>query len=60
MSNFTQSELNSIREIASGHQMMASKFNTYASQCQDPQIKQMFTNASKQAMQAANNLIQMI
>ncbi len=60
MANFTQSELNSIREIVTGHQTMASKLSTYANQCQDQQIKQMFSQAAQQAQQSAQNLIQML
>ncbi len=60
MVNLNQSELCSIREVATGHQMMSAKFKAYAAQCQDAQLKQMFQNASMQAQQAAQNLIQML
>lgn len=55
-----QMELNSIREIVSGHQTNAAKLSTYANQCKDQQIKQMFQNASMQAEQSAQKLIQML
>lgn len=60
MANLSQSEVNSIREVVTGHQTMCAKIGSYASQCQDPQIKQMFTNASQQAGQAAQKLLQML
>lgn len=55
-----QSELNWIREVVSCHNMSASKLNAYASQVQDPQLQSMFSNASRQAKQAAQNLLQML
>jgi len=60
MMGIKQSELNWIRESVSGHQMVACKLNGYANQVQDPQLKQMFTKASNDAKQAAQNLIQML
>ncbi|MDR3239505.1 MAG: spore coat protein [Clostridiales bacterium] len=60
MANFSQSELNSIREVVSSHQTMSSKLSTYASQCQDPNIKQMFNQAGQDAQKSAQNLIQML
>ena len=60
MQGLKQSELNWIREVVSSHQTIASKLSTYADQVQDPQIKQMFTQASTKAKQSANNLIQML
>ena len=60
MQDLKQSELNWIREAVSAHNMTASKLNTYANQVQDPQIKQMFSKASTEAKQAAQNLLQML
>jgi phosphoribosylcarboxyaminoimidazole (NCAIR) mutase len=60
MQNLKQSELNWIREVVSAHNMTASKLNSYAGQVQDPQIKQMFSTASTQAKQSAQNLLQML
>lgn len=60
MTNLTHSELNSIRELVSSHQVVACKLSEYASQVEDQQIKQMFTQASTQAKQGAQNLIQML
>ena len=60
MPGLKQSELNWIREVVSGHNTTASKLADYAEQVQDPQIKQMFSQASTKAKQAANQLIQML
>jgi spore coat protein CotF len=60
MQGLKQSELNWIREVVSCHQTVASKLSTYADQVNDPQIKQMFTQASTKARQSAQNLIQML
>ncbi|MCL2215896.1 MAG: hypothetical protein FWB91_02625 [Defluviitaleaceae bacterium] len=60
MQGLKQSELNWIREVVSGHNMTSCKLNTYAGQVQDPQLKQMFTKASGDAKQAAQNLLQML
>ena len=60
MAKMNQMELNSIREVALCHQMAASKLTGYAAQCQDPQIKQMFSQAAGEAKKSAQNLIQML
>ena len=60
MTNLKQSELNSIREVASGHQTVANKLSSYAEQVNDPNIRQMFTQASDKARQSAQSLIQML
>jgi spore coat protein CotF len=55
-----QSELNWIREVVTGHQVSSSKLSAYAEQVQDPQLKTMFSNASTEAKQSAQKLVQMI
>jgi len=60
MTGLKLSELNSIREVVSAHLTTANKLSTYAEQVQDTQLKQMFTQASTQAKQSAQNLIQML
>ncbi|WP_042683226.1 hypothetical protein [Anaerosalibacter massiliensis] len=57
LGNINQQELQSIREIASSHQTMATKFDFYSNQCQDQQIKQMFKQSSQDAKTTATNLI---
>ena len=60
MPGLSHSELNSIREVVTCHQTTASKLHEYANQCQDPNIKQMFTKAAQDASKNAQNLIQML
>ena len=60
MANLSQQELNSIREVVSGHQTVASKLCTYAGQVQDPTLKQMFEQGSQDARKNAMDLINMI
>lgn len=57
LSNVTQQELNSVKEIAYGHITMSSKFSMYANQVQDPQLKQMLQQSSTDAKTTATNLI---
>ena len=57
LQSVTQPELQSIREIASDHFVMSSKFDFYSNQCQDPQIKQLFKQSSTDAQTTANNLV---
>ena len=58
--NLSHTELNSIRELVISHQGMSCKLSAYAQQCQDAQLKQMFSTASSQAQQAAQKLMQML
>ena len=60
MPGLKQSELNWIREVVPGHQTMAGKLTAYANQVQDPELKQMFSQAATKATQSANNLLQML
>lgn len=60
MPNLSHSELNSIREVVTCHLTTASKLNSFSEACEDQQIKQMLGQASQQARQSAQNLIQML
>lgn len=60
MSQLNQMEANSIREIVEAHQTTAAKLNTYAQQCQDAQVKQMFEQAAQDAQQSCQKLTQML
>lgn len=57
LGNINQMELQYLREIIGAHQTMATKFDFYANQCQDPQIKQLFKQSSQDAQTTATNLI---
>ena len=56
LNKVNQMELQSIRHIASSHQLMQNKLNEYANQCQDQQIKQMFKQGAQSAGTTAQNL----
>lgn len=60
MSNFTQVELNSIRECVSEHITLSSKFLAYSTKASDTEIKQLFKNASTEADKSANKLTNML
>lgn len=60
MTQLNQMEVNSIREIVEAHQTTAAKLSDYSQQCQDAKIKQMFEQASKEAQQSCQKLIQML
>ncbi|OLS03063.1 hypothetical protein [Tissierella creatinophila] len=57
LSNLTQQELNSVKEIAGAHVTMSCKFDAYSNQVQDPQFKQLFKQSSTDAKTTATNLI---
>lgn len=57
MGNINQMELQSLREIIGAHQTMATKFDFYSNQCQDPNIKSLFKQSSQDASTTANSLI---
>lgn len=58
LSQLNELELQNLREIIGGHQTMISKFNHYAENCKDPQIKQMFSQSAREAQTTVQNLIQ--
>ncbi len=57
LGNINQMELSHLKEIVSLHQSMAVKYNTFANQCQDPQLKQLFQQSAQDAQTTASNLI---
>jgi len=57
LSNITQQELNSVKEIAASHVSMSKKMEQYSNQVQDAQFKQMFQQSSTDAQTTATNLI---
>ncbi len=60
MSNISQKELSSINDIVARHQIIASKLCDYSNNCTDPEIKEMFKNASMEANQGVQNLVNML
>lgn len=57
MSNLNQNELQNLRHIIGMQGTCYEKLNTYASQCVDPQIKQMFTKSAQDALNTKAKLI---
>lgn len=49
MTQLTQMELENLRELIGAHDTAAHKLETYAQQCQNPQVKQMFLQSAKSA-----------
>jgi len=60
MTMLSHMDLNAIRESVTAHQTGAAKLASYAETCTDPQVKQMFQQASQDSKQAAEQLIQML
>ncbi len=57
MPHLNQLELQNLRELIGSHQMMVSKLNTYAQQCQDPQVKQLFEQSAQSAQTTTQKLM---
>ena len=56
MSELSQVELQNLRHLIGAHDTSYQKLNTYASQCVDPQIKQMFTKAAQDSLNTKQKL----
>ena len=57
MENLTQIELQNIKKIIQAHEISYQKFNTYAMQAVDPQIKQIFTKSAQDAINTKQKLM---
>jgi hypothetical protein len=57
MSNLSQVELQNLRHLIGAHDTTYQKLNTYASQCVDPQIKQMFNKSAQDALNTKQQLM---
>ncbi len=55
--NLTQMELQNLRHLIGGHATTEKKLRFYASQCQDPQIRQMFEQSAQSAADTRNKLM---
>ena len=56
MAELNQVELQNLRHLIGAHDTAHQKLNTYANQCVDPQIKQMFTKAAGEALNTKQKL----
>ena len=57
MPNLNQVELQNLRHLIGSHDTSYQKLNTYAAQCVDPQIKQMFSKSAQDALNTKQKLI---
>lgn len=57
MVNLTQVELQNLRHLIGTQDTSYQKLNTYAAQCVDPQIKQIFTKAAQDALNTKQKLL---
>lgn len=57
MANLNQVELQNLRHLIGGQETAYQKLNTYASQCVDPQIKQLFNQSAQDALKTKNQLM---
>ena len=60
MSNFTQMELNSIRECVTSGLTTSSKLSSYANKACDTELKELFKSSSTKAEESAKKLIQLL
>ena len=57
MADLTQVELQNLRHLIGAQDTSYQKLNTYAAQCVDPQIKQMFTKSAQDALNTKQKLL---
>ena len=57
MSEINQVELQNLRHLISTQDTSYQKLSSYASQCVDPQIKQMFTKAAQDTLNIKQKLL---
>jgi spore coat protein CotF len=55
--NINQMELQSLRHLIGSHETSEKKLNFYASQAQDPQVRQMFQQSAQSASQTRQKLL---
>ncbi len=57
MAQLNQQELQNLRHLIGSHETSYQKLNTYAQQCTDPQIKQMFQQSAQDAQNTKQKLM---
>ena len=57
MANLSQVELQNLRHLIGAHDTSYQKLNSYAAQCVDPQIKQIFTKSAQDALNTKQKLM---
>ncbi len=58
--NINQQDLENLRHLIGAHETGANKLETYAQQCSDPEIKQMFQQSANSARQTKQKLLQFL
>lgn len=53
----SQQELQNLRHLIYSHETAADKFQSYAEQCHDRQLKQWFLKAAQDAVETKNKLV---
>jgi hypothetical protein len=57
MTNITQMELNTIKELVANEDVNAKKFQLYAQNCQDSQLQSLFNQEAQQAFSNTKTLM---
>ncbi len=57
MANLSQVELQNLRHLIGAHDTTYQKLNSYASNCVDPQVKQLFTKSAQDALTTKQKLL---
>lgn len=57
MANLSQIELQNLRHLIGAHDTSYQKLNSYASNCVDPQVKQLFTKSAQDALTTKQKLL---
>lgn len=57
MSNLNQAELQNLKKLINIQDNAYQKFNKYSSQCEDQQLKQLFTKATQDSLNIKQKLI---
>ena len=60
VSQINQQELENLRHLIGAHDTSAQKLDTYAQQCTDPEIQQMFQQSANSARQTKQKLLQFL
>ena len=57
MANLNQMELQNLRHLIGAYGTSYEKFNSYSSQCNDAQIKQLFTKSAQDTLNTKQKLM---
>jgi hypothetical protein len=57
MAQINELELQNLRELIGAHRTESAKLRTYAQQCNDPQVKQLFEQGARSAESTVQKLI---